>query len=91
MKQPHWLDASWLSTGKSVYQILHELVGVLDSLETSGAQVAKINAGTLLNEITAHMMAAANASTPEAEMPRKMYMYSSVSWPFIYCQPLSSL
>ncbi|CAM6001158.1 unnamed protein product [Sphagnum balticum] len=63
---------------KSVYQIIHELVGVLDDLETSGAQVSKLLGGTLLNEIMTHMMAAVNASTPVEEQPRKMYMYSSV-------------
>jgi hypothetical protein len=79
MPQPDWLDARWQNTGKSVFQTIHELVGVLDDLETSGTQVAKLLGGTLLNEITVHMMAAVNASTPAEERPRKMYMYSSVS------------
>lgn len=79
MDQPQWLDAPWKDSSKTVYQTIHELIGSLDDLETSGAQVAKLLGGTLLNEITTHMLAATNASTPEEERPRKMYLYSSVS------------
>jgi hypothetical protein len=63
---------------------------VLDDLETAGAQVAKLLAGTLLNEITDHMLAAVNSSIPVDEKPRKMYMYSSVSR-FIVKSPLDSM
>ena len=68
MAQPYWLDSPWQNTGKSVYQVVHELVGVLDALLSAQASEDWVTVADILEydlEPAIHRWAAVLTQTAE--------------------------